>query len=320
MNASPTIRILPSIQSWLPGGVDDLCRNIRKQVPEIDVEPIEYVGQQTDELSKADVLITNDVSDATLDRAESLEWLQVLSSGVAKYPLDRLRADDILLTNASGVHAEPIAEQVLGYVLLFERRLLDAIAQQNRREWRRHSGREIQGRTLGVIGLGEIGRRVAERAAALDLDVIGTKRTPVELESVSAVYDPDEIGTVLAKSHYIILTCPLTSETVGLIRTPEYEAMQSDAILINVARSEIAPEDDLVDAIRSQRIRGAAVDVFESEPLAPESPLWDLSNVVVTPHSAGTTPHYFPRCADIFVENYRHFVDGRREEMPNRVL
>jgi len=320
MSEAPTVRILPSIQSWLPGSVNDLCRDIRERVPEIHIEPIEYVDQPTADLSEADILITNHVSEDVLDRAENLKWLQVLSSGVAKYPLDQLRADDVLLTNASGVHAEPIAEQVLGYILLFERRLLDAIAQQDRREWRRHSGREIQGRTLGVVGLGKVGRQVAERAAALDLDVIGTKRTALEIESVSDVYEPDKLGTVLARSDYVVLTCPLTPETRGLIRTPEYEAMQSDTILINVARGPITPEDELVDAIRSRRIRGAAIDVFESEPLTVDSPIWDLPNVVVTPHSAGTTPRYLARCADIFAENYHHFTRGRPEEMPNRVL
>jgi phosphoglycerate dehydrogenase-like enzyme len=320
MSRQPSVRILPNIPPWLPGNADTLCAELEERLSGIDVRPVTYLLASDCNWLNAEVLITNRHVDRILRESDDLEWIQVLTAGVDGYPLEELREQNVILTSASGVHKEPVTEHVLGYILLFDRRLLDARAQQERKEWRRMSAREVHGNTLGVVGLGKIGQHIATVASALGMNVIGSKRTPEEIEGVTDVYPADDLEPILRQSDYLVLSCPLTDETRGLITRDEYKAMKDDAILINVSRGAVTPEDALVEALQHRRIRGAALDVFETEPLPAQSPLWTTENVVITPHNAGTTPQYLDRCAEIFAENYRCFAAGKLDEMRNRIL
>jgi phosphoglycerate dehydrogenase-like enzyme len=153
------------------------------------------------------------------------------------------------------------------------------------------------------------------------MTVVGTKRDPSTApEAVDEVHGPDGLFDVLDGADYVLLSCPLTPETRGLVGRRELGTMDGEAVLVNVARGEVVDQDALVYALQQGGIRGAALDVFEEEPLPGESPLWDLPNVVVTPHMAGSTPYKFERIADIFAENYEAFVDGRVEDLRNRVV
>ncbi|MFC5278324.1 D-2-hydroxyacid dehydrogenase [Halorubrum rubrum] len=261
--------------------------------------------------------ITDDLPDGTAP-----DWVQTLNSGVDSYDLDELADRGVAVTNAAGVAANPIAEQVLGYLLVFERRIHTGIRQQERDGiWRRYSAGEIRGKTLGIVGVGAIGTRVAELAAGFDMDVIGTKRTPETAPAVvDEAYPPSGLPELLARSDYVVLACPLVEATRGLIGTEEFMSMRSDAVLVNVARGEVVEESALETALQQSRIRGAALDVFEEEPLPPESPLWDLPNAIVTPHMAGTTPKYADRIGDLFVENYARYAAGERDELRNLVV
>ncbi|MEF8887249.1 MAG: D-2-hydroxyacid dehydrogenase, partial [Haloarculaceae archaeon] len=247
--------------------------------------------------------------------------IQALSSGVDFLDLEAIADNGVALTNAAGVHAEPIAEQVLGYLLTFERGIHTGIQQQQEGVWQRYSGGEIRGKTLGIVGLGAIGSRAAEYAQAFGMTVVGTKRDPdAAPEAVDEGYAPEGLFEVLGRSDYVLLSCPLTPETRGLVGRAELGAMKGDAVLVNVARGEVVDEEALIYALQQGGIRGAALDVFEEEPLPPESPLWDLPNVVVTPHMAGSTPHKFERIAEVFAANYEAFADGRLDELTNRVV
>lgn len=255
------------------------------------------------------------------DRADRLEWAQATSAGYDHYDLAALDEADIVLTTAAGVHAQPIAEQVLGSMLTFERKLLTARDQQDEGVWRRTEGGELASKTVGVVGLGAIGGRVAELAAAVGSTVIGTKRDLSTVpEAVDDAYPADEVDEVLRRADYLVLACPLTDETRGLIDESALETMPEDAVLVNVARGGVADEAALTEGLQQGRIAGAALDVFEEEPLPASSPLWDLSNVLVTPHMAGSTPQYYERVAAIVRENYERFVAGDREEMTNRIV
>ena len=268
-----------------------------------------------------EVLLSSFVEPALLERMASLRWIQALSAGVDSLDLDLLRDRELLLTNAAGVHAQPIAEQVLGYMLAFERRFGRAADNERRGVWERYTGGELAGKTLGVIGVGEIGSRIAEVADAIGMCVVGTKQDPADVpEGVEWVGAPDRLYDVLVEADYVIVACPLTDETRGLLGSDEIGAMKDDAVLINVARGEIVDEQALTNAVKQRIIRGAALDVFETEPLPPKSPLWDLTNVFVTPHNAGSTPKLPDRIAEIFLENYDAFADGETERMRNRVL
>lgn len=270
-----------------------------------------------DQLSDADALVTGRFDEALLAQG-SFGWVQALSAGVDSYPREAIRAAGVTLTNASGVSAEPIAEQVFGYLLAFERRFLDSQRNKDRNVWERVEGGEIHGKTLGIIGVGAIGTRVAEVGQAFGMEVIGTKRnlesTP---DAVDEAFGADETATVCRRADYLVVACPLTDETEGLIGADEFRLLSSDAVLVNIARGEVVDEEALVRALQYGQIRGAGLDVFETEPLPADSTLWDLSNVLLTPHMAGSTPRKHERWADIIAENCRRYAAG--EELVNQV-
>lgn len=316
--ANPKAAILHSVRE---SAAAKLAPAVRERVPDLDLTVARTPPESEEVIEDAEVVLTLRLPEDLLEGADRLEWVQALSAGVDHYDRDRLRAEGIALTNASGVHAEPIAEQVVGYLLAFERGILRGIRQQERGVWERYTGGELQGKTLGVVGLGAIGTRVAELGDAFGMTTVGTKRDPSTApEVVEEAFGPDGLWEVLTRSDYVVLACPLTDETRGLVGDDELRAMNDDAVLVNVARGTVVDEDALTRALQQNLIGGAALDVFEEEPLPAESVLWDLSNALVTPHMAGSTPKYWERCAELFARNYSRFVDGDLEALENRVV
>ena len=296
-----------------------LSEEIRDRRPEIDLEHVTDEDAVLEAVADAEIVVTSRLPDDVLDAADDLQWVQALSAGTDMYDHDALAARDVALTTVSGIHARPIGQQVMGYLLHFERRFDRAIAQQRRREWERYMGGELGDRTVGIVGVGAIGSQVAEYSTAFDARVVGTKRDPSDAPSaVDAVYGPDDLDTVLEASDYLVLACPLTDETRGLIDAEALATLDDDAVLVNIARGEVVDESALVEALEADALGGVALDVFEEEPLPEESPLWDRDDVLVTPHMAGSTPHYWERCADVFLENYDRFRNG--EALENRIV
>jgi phosphoglycerate dehydrogenase-like enzyme len=303
------------------GTLDDLEAALRDRLPEADIVRTADYAHSVAKIADAEIIIEHGLYDDYLDAAESLQWVQSLSSGANRYDRDRLREMDVLLTTASGVHARPIAEQVLTYLLAFERDLLRGLRQQRDREWRRYPAGELGDCTLAVVGVGAIGGRVAELGAALGTTVLGVRNNPDRPHpAVDKMVGPDDCHSVFGRADYAVLACPLTEETRGMIGPAELTSLGNDGVLVNVARGAVVQQDALTEALQTGDLRGAALDVFEEEPLPSESPLWDLSNVIVTPHMAGGTPLFPQRCAEIIAENYRYFVAGDYDQMRNRVL
>ncbi|MEF8908011.1 MAG: D-2-hydroxyacid dehydrogenase [Haloarculaceae archaeon] len=317
----PTVLVSHTVDAGYWSDVEDFRAAVEARVPEVDLRVARTPPETRELVVEADALLATYVSTDLLEDAPDLRWIQALSSGVDFLDLEAIADNGVALTNAAGVHAEPIAEQVLGYLLTFERGIHTGIQQQQEGVWQRYSGGEIRGKTLGIVGLGAIGSRAAEYAQAFGMTVVGTKRDPdAAPEAVDEGYAPEGLFEVLGRSDYVLLSCPLTPETRGLVGRAELGAMKGDAVLVNVARGEVVDEEALIYALQQGGIRGAALDVFEEEPLPPESPLWDLPNVVVTPHMAGSTPHKFERIAEVFAANYEAFADGRLDELTNRVV
>ncbi|WP_277555106.1 D-2-hydroxyacid dehydrogenase [Halobaculum limi] len=272
-------------------------------------------------IADAEGVVLGRLPDDFLDRADSLRWIQTLSSGTDYLPKSDLEARGLAVTNAAGVHAEPIGEQVLAYILSFERNLHTLARQQAENRWERREGGELRGKTVGIVGVGAIGTRVAELTSALGMDVWGVKRDLDTMpESVDEARTPANLHEVCLAADYLVLACPLTDETEGLIGGDELRLLGEDGVLVNVARGAVCKQAHLVGALRSHLIRGAALDVFEEEPLPADSRLWDLSNVIVTPHMAGSTPHKTERWTAIIAENYRRLADDDLDGMRNRVL
>lgn len=305
------------------------------ELPDLDVTLAESEAASLEAVTDADIVVCKGITPALLDRAEQLRWIQGLSSGLQRFTdddyvtgytppgLDRIADEGIALTNAAGVHAEPVGEQVLGYLLAFERNLHRAVRQQAAGEWGGYGGAhgELEDKCLGVIGTGSIGGRVAELGEAVGMTVVGTRRDPTSPHhAVDELYDPGSLDELLADADYVVVSCPLTEETRGLIGAHEFTTMADDAVLVNIARGAIVDESALVNALRSGEIRGAALDVFETEPLPADSPLWEMENVVVTPHVAGSSPRREARVADLFARNYERFRAGDFDAFENRIV
>lgn len=286
---------------------------------DVTLRVAETPEQSREALGEAEIALTLALSDEQLAATESLQWVQAMNAGVDSYPVDRLDDRGITLTNSSGIHSEQIGQQVLAYLLVFERQIYEGMRQQREGEWHRYEPGELGDETLGVVGLGAIGGRVAEFGSMMGMDVVGTKRDPSTAPAaVDDCFPPDRLGEVLDRAEYLVAACPLTDETQGLIGRSELERLGEDAVLVNIARGPIVDQDALIDALEHDDIRGAALDVSDPEPMPEDSPLRSMPNVVMTPHVAGATPYYFDRAIELFARNYERYVVG--EELENVIV
>ncbi len=256
------------------------------------------------------------------ERTTQLRWLQGAGAGV-----DGLRptgildpAHGIMVTTASGIHANVIGEYVLCSMLMFNRNWPEMVRLQDKRTWPRSAGwynlegRELDGATIGVIGLGQIGRRVAQLARAFGMRVLATRRGAHAGESdpdVDQLYDMEQVYELLGQSDYVVLSVPLTPATEHLIGEAELHAMKHTAYLVNIARGRVIDEAALIRALQEHWIAGAGLDVASKEPLPEDSPLYSLPNVILTPHISGVTTHYEERLTALFADNLRRYRSGQ---------
>jgi phosphoglycerate dehydrogenase-like enzyme len=294
-------------------GKMDLAR-IREIMPGYDVR----VSQEREEIAafrdEIEILAGWPARDVLVSGL-NLRWFQQWSAGsdwLGRYPEAAQRS--FLVTSASGVHPIQIAEHVFALLLASVRKLPQAIRQQGEHKWQAPEGEtldELYERTLLVIGLGSIGERIAAVGSALGMRVLGTRRTPAEPPAgVEAVYTPDRLLDILPQADFVILAAPLTKETLGMIGEHELQAMKRTAFMVNIGRGKLIDEAALVRSLQEGRIAGAGLDVFETEPLPSDSPLWDMPNVIITPHYAGASPRYNERALPIFLDNLRRYRDG----------
>ncbi|HEX8393036.1 MAG TPA: D-2-hydroxyacid dehydrogenase [Longimicrobium sp.] len=249
--------------------------------------------------------------------APTLRWAHTASAGVGGALRD-LADSGIVLTNAAGIYAEPMADTVLAMMLHFARGLDFAVRAQAERRWDKEPFddvespvRELSEGTVGIVGLGGIGRAVARRAAALGMRVVASRRAGGEgPDGVEVLHGDDALRRLLPRADYLVVTVPHTAETEGLIGARELALLPEGAVVINVARGAVIHEEALVDALRAGRLRGAGLDVFAREPLPHASPLWTLPNVLVTPHVSGASHRFWRRQTDLIVENIRRYASG----------
>ena len=211
-----------------------------------------------------------------------------------------------------------MAEHAIGAMLAFTRGFDVAWRRQEAREWRSFQAMELQGSTVTVVGLGAIGEAVVDRLDGFGVDTIGVRYTPEKGGPTDEVLGFDAVHEAFSRSDYLVLACPLTETTRGLVDREALETLPADAVLVNVARGPVVDSDALVWALRRNHIRGAALDVTDPEPLPEDHPLWNLGDVLITPHNAGHTPKYYERLADIVAENVARLDDGD-ESLVNRV-
>jgi phosphoglycerate dehydrogenase-like enzyme len=267
----------------------------------------------------------------SLEQAPLLRWVQLYSAGpdpVVNHPLFR---SQVTFTTASGVHAINIAEYVFTVVLAWFHRFPQVLMWQQRGQWPSDSERsslfvpeELRGKTIGIVGYGSIGRHVARLAGTFGMRVLAMKRNTERSDSgfqfpdvgdpegtlPDRYYTTDQLHALLSESDVVVIAVPLTPQTHELFDEAAFQAMKPTAFLVNIARGSVCKETALIDSLEQQRIAGAALDVFQQEPLPPNHPLWHLPNTFISPHIAGLTPHYHERTAAIFEENLRRYLAG----------
>jgi phosphoglycerate dehydrogenase-like enzyme len=270
-------------------------------------------------LGRAEVLFDFDqthLSDLP-ERAPRVKWIQATSAGIGERVAGwgyAERMPDTVFTTASGVHAVPLAEFCLLGMLAFTRRMFLTIDQQEKREWTRFAGSDLGGRTVVIFGHGSIGEEVGRLARALGMAVIGVKRTVGGSDPADAHADElvpaDALHRVLPRAEFLVIAAPHTPETEGAIGEEELAALPNGAVVINVGRGSLVDEEALISALEAGRLGGAVLDVFATEPLPPDSPLWSFPNVLVSPHSAATSDRENERIVDLFCENLRRYLAG----------
>ncbi len=266
-------------------------------------------------------------------QASRLRWIQMHTAGI-DHAIDQpiMKAQDVEVTNSSGVHAVQTSEFCLMMMMAFAYKLPHLLAYQAVPEWPRRphevfAPQHLRGQTLGIVGYGAIGRELARMADALGMSVLAIKRNVMhpadydtyrlsntgdpEGEIPLRIYPPEAVASVARESDFLVVVAPLTQSSRALINADVLAAMKKTAVLINVARGALVDEAALISALAAKQIAGAALDVFDEEPLPITSPLWNLDNVILSPHVAGNSAQYHDKCADVFIENLTRYLENR---------
>lgn len=271
----------------------------------------------TEEQLKAAEIIFGWPEQEHIRTATNLRWLQLPSAGADSY-MDRevYHHSDIMLTNSSGVFGLPIAEHVFSMILAYNRNLTEYAWQQKENKWKGiRRTKDFYGSTIGIIGLGDIGTEIAKRAKAWGARVLGVKRTLSAVpEYVDRIYTTESLDEVLEQADYVVLALPGTKKTNGIITEERLRKMKPEAFLVNIGRGALVDQEALIKALKEGWIGGAGLDVTTPEPLPQDSPLWELPNVILTPHVSGSSPSNDQRRMGIFLRNLERYLSGHTLE------
>ncbi len=293
---------------------EEQLKTVRAIAPDVNFVRATTDEELLHEIQDADALLGLRPTSEMIQRAERLRWIQVGGVGVERMRFPELVNSDIVLTNARGETAINIAEHVMALILAFTRTIHITIKRQMDKVWESRANLpvlEIAGETLGILGLGSIGLQVAKRATAFDMRILAVDPTQTyKPDYVEALWKIDRFHDMLGQSDFVAICCPLTTETESMMGANEFHTMKPTAFLINIARGGIVDQIALVEALQAKEIAGAGLDALDPEPLPQDSLLWEMDNVIVTPHHAGQSPKAPGRTFDLFCENLKRFVAG----------
>jgi phosphoglycerate dehydrogenase-like enzyme len=296
------------------------AERLRKDFPQLNVVRLARPDGIDREIADTEIAVTSSVPPEYFRIARKLRWIHSPAAAVHQFLFPELVNSDVILTNAREVHGAVVAEQVIAMILAVAKRIPQAVRFQQERVWGQEAiweqdrgPREIAGATLGLVGLGSIGRNVVKRAAALGMRVIAVRQhaDAARPDLVREVLPQSKINEMLATADYVVLAAPVTASTRHMVGREQLAMMKPDAYLINVGRGSLIDEAALLEALQQRKIGGAALDVFDQEPLPPDSPLWDLDNLLITPHTAGMTAKLWERHYTLFAENVRRYLSGQ---------
>ncbi len=295
-----------------PGGIAVM------EAHEVDYKGIDYPQERpdldvADLLRKAEVIIATRIPPYLHEHAPALRWIQFTSAGVDHLWKPFLDSGDILVTSAKGLHAIPMAEFVLSGMLMFAKDWPRLARQQREHHYEKFMVEELYGKTVVLIGVGEIGSGVARMSKLFGMTVIGVRRREGNADldpSFDEVVTFERLEKVIDRGDFVVASLPLTAKTDRMVNEKVFQAMRKSAVFINVGRGKAVDEASLIRALEQGCIRGAVLDVFENEPLLPDNPLWDMPNVLLSPHMGSDTSRYMERMTDILCENLRRYAEG----------
>jgi phosphoglycerate dehydrogenase-like enzyme len=310
------ISVPHSFALWTPPAW--FAERLKRDFPAIEIVNLADYKRVDEEIVDAEVAITWSIRPEQVEAAKKLRWIHSTAAAVHTLIFPELVNSEIVITNAREVHGRVVAEHVIALIFALAKKIHHAAAFQSKHEWAQlrmweewPRVREVAGATVGLVGLGSIGRAVAKHAKALGMRVIAARENPgTGTDGADAVFGPEQIDEVFKQADYVVLAAPTTANTKSIASAARIALMKLAACLINVGRGSLVDEAALANALRNKKIGGAALDVFDKEPLPAESPLWDVPNLLITPHTAGLTEMQWERHYELFSENLRRYIKG----------
>ena len=260
--------------------------------------------------ARAQVLVGWRPAPGLISGMPQLRWVQSTTAGMDQWLAVPDLREDLILTCARGAHRVQMPENILGTLFFLTKPLMFFALEQRESRWTRRVSEPLVGKTLGILGLGAVGQELARKAEALEIRVIGTKRTPAPLPHVAKVYPPEATDEVLGASDFVLLLLPSTADTENFMNAARFRAMKKSAYLLNFARGALIVDADLIEAVRSKTIAGAVLDVFRKEPLPADHPFWTTPGITIFPHVGGGHPARDLGVAEVFAANARRFLAG----------
>ena len=267
----------------------------------------------TKRCSEAEILF-GDIPKEILAQMPRLRWAQISTVGADRFLYPELLKSDVILCCSRGMHKYQMAELLFGLMIGISRKLYSYYDLQKGQEWTTSLIREsdtLVGKTLGIVGLGSVGSHIAKTARAFGMNIVGTKRDPVPVDCVDEVLSPSQLERLLEVSDHVVNVTPLTPETTRMFGEKEFRKMKSTAVFYNLGRGASVDTNALMKALENGKLKAAALDTFEEEPLPANNPLWHTKNLYITPHIGGPIPHYSHLLTEIFIDNLRRYLDGR---------
>jgi phosphoglycerate dehydrogenase-like enzyme len=314
------------ISSYMPGFINEECRRMITAVsPNATLQEITgwvnadrngdftYKEQLDAWLAEAEVVFGSIVPRDIAARSPKLKWVQTMNAGVNTVLDTDIMQSRLILTNAGGIHGIPMREFVLHFMLMFTKQAPLTFQLMQEKRWQTFTPEMLHSQTCGILGLGKIGSEVGRLAKAIGMRVIALDiRRMARPKYVDIMLPPERLRELLSMSDFVVIALPLTPETLGFIGEAELRAMKPTAYLINIARGQILDEEALSQALKERWIAGAGLDALTSEPLPADSKLWELPNVILTPHAAGVSPNYNITVTDLFCNNLRRYLNGKK--------
>jgi phosphoglycerate dehydrogenase-like enzyme len=298
---------------------EDYKKVLESKFPELSIHAAAREEEIGDLIEKMDILFAIRISDHLIKKASNLEWIQVMITGVDYIVnLPSLRKE-VLITSARGIHGPQMSEMAFLLMLALNRNFPQIVRNQGQRNWERWPGKLLYKKKVGILGVGVIGKEIARKCKAFGMTVLGIDIVKTKVDAVDYFYGPEELFRVIREVDYFIIVAPNTPQTQKLVGANVFSSMKPTAFLISIGRGEIVDEEALIDALKTGQIAGAALDTFWKEPLPKDHPLWEMKNVIITPHVGGLSDIYVEQVLPIFEENLRRFLQGERRNLINLV-